>query len=234
MIDIWRAGTRGSFSNDWLDARFSFSFGGYHDPERVRWGALRVLNDDVVQPSRGFAPHPHNDIETITYPLYGRIEHRDSLGNHHVYGRGRIQRMSAGRGIVHSEMNASAIEPERHLQVWFLSAEPGGEPECELRVIPDEQKRDCWRIIASPDGRAGSARVRQDALMYASLLSADKTIAYQLGPERIGYLHVVSGQLRLADGAELTEGDGARLGAGTFLDMQALAPSEALLFDLSF
>jgi redox-sensitive bicupin YhaK (pirin superfamily) len=232
MIDIRRAETRGAIANDWLDARFSFSFGGYQDPDRIQWGPLRALNDDIVQPARGFAPHGHTDIETITYPLYGRIEHRDSLGNHHVYGRGQIQRMSAGRGIVHSETNPSPTEPERHLQIWFLPARSGGDPECELSEIPDSEKQDRWRIIASPDGRAGSARVRQDVMMYACMLGAAKTLAHKLEAGRIGYLHLVSGCLRLADGTELKEGDAVCLNAGAVVEVEAIAPAEALLFDL--
>lgn len=232
MIEVRRAATRGAFRNDWLDARFSFSFGNYQDAGRMRWGALRALNDDVVQPGRGFAPHAHSDIETITYPLSGQIEHRDSIGNHHVYGRGQVQRMSAGRGIVHSEMNASATAPERHLQIWFLPAQQGGEPECEISTIPDEEKRDRWRVIASPDGREGSARVRQDVFMYASLLSAEKTLTFGLRAGRIGYLHVASGRLLLPDAIELGAGDGACVSGGS-LHLQAHSPAEILLFDLA-
>jgi hypothetical protein len=233
MTEIRRANTRGTLANDWLDARFSFSFGGYQDAQRVRWGPLRALNDDIVQPSRGFAPHAHTDIETITYPLYGQIEHRDSLGNHHVYGRGQIQRMSAGTGIVHSEMNPSDTDPERHLQIWFLPAQSGGEPECELSDIPESEKQDRWRIIASPDGREGTARVRQGVMMYACLLGADKTLAYRLAAGRLGYLHLISGRMRIGNDIELAEGDAMCFDAGAFVEVQALAPLEALLFDLA-
>jgi redox-sensitive bicupin YhaK (pirin superfamily) len=198
----------------------------------VQWGALRALNDDLVQPGKGFAPHPHQDIETVTYPLHGRIEHRDNLGNRHVYGRGQVQRMSAGSGIVHSEMNVSASEPERHLQIWFFPAAAGGAPECELRAISDEEKRNCWRKIASSDGSDGSLRVRQNVAMYACLLDSGHALAYRFGATRLGYLHIVSGQLRLPDGSELTEGDGMCMPAGASLALHALAPSEALLFDL--
>lgn len=230
---IRRARDRGALENDWLQARFSFSFANYQDPNHVSWGPLRALNDDLVAAGRGFGPHGHRDIETITYPIRGTIRHTDNLGNDYVFGRGQIQRMSAGTGVIHSEMNASAQEAERHLQIWLYPSRPGLPPSCELVDIDESSLENRWRPIASPDGREGSATVQQEALVYASRLSPGSRIEYALRPERLGYLHVVDGALLANEELQLQAGDGLRIDHGQQLSIAA-SPSgaEVLLFDL--
>lgn len=224
---------RGAIENDWLQARFSFSFADYHDPNHVHWGSLRALNDDVVAPGHGFDWHAHHDIETITYPINGQIHHTDSLGNDYTFGRGQLLRMSAGSGISHSEMNASDHVEERHLQIWFYPRQRGHPPSCELVEIDEASKRNRWRVVASPDGRDGSATVQQNAIMHASTLSQGVELTYQLDSHRLGYLHVVSGEITVGPSLVLLSGDGLRFTDEGKLTLTALSPNaELLLFDL--
>lgn len=230
---ILRAHQRGAQETDWLQARFSFSFGDYHDPNHTHWGSLRALNDDWVAPGRGFAWHGHRDIETLTYSIHGRIHHTDSLGNDYVFGPGELHRMSAGTGIAHAEMNASDTEPERHLQIWLYPRSRGASPSCERVRIDEASKRDRWRVIASPDGRDGSATVQQDALLFASRLTQGAPLDYRLQEHRLGYLHVVSGELHVDPALLLRAGDGLRFTHHEGLALVAKSPdTEVLLFDL--
>ena len=230
---VRRAHQRGAQESDWLQARFSFSFGDYDDPNHTHWGALRALNDDWVAPGRGFAWHGHRDIETLTYPIHGRIHHTDSLGNDYVFGPGEVHRMSAGTGVAHAEMNASDTEPERHLQIWFYPRSRGASPSCERVRIDEASKRDRWRVIASPDGRDGSATVQQDALIFASRPTQGTSLRYALEEHRLGYLHVVSGELRVDPALLLNAGDGLRFTHHEGLAIVAESPdTEVLLFDL--
>lgn len=230
---IRRARQRGTLETDWLHARFSFSFGDYHDPNHTHWGSLRALNDDWVAPGRGFAWHGHRDIESLTYPIHGHIRHSDSLGNDYVFGPGELHRMSAGTGVVHAEMNASDSEPERHLQIWLYPRSRGESPGCELVRIDADSKRDRWRLIASSDGREGSVTVRQDARIFASLLTETCALRYALGEHRLGYLHVVAGDLRVGPEVQLHAGDGLRFTHHEALSIAATSPdTEVLLFDL--
>jgi len=230
---IRRAHQRGTQETDWLRARFSFSFGDYRDPNHTHWGSLRALNDDWVAPGRGFAWHGHRDIESLTYPIHGRIHHTDSLGNDYVFGPGELHRMSAGTGVAHAEMNASGTEPERHLQIWLYPRERGASPGCERVRIDENSKRDRWCLIASPDGREGSATVGQDARIFVSRLAQGRSLDYGLEEHRLGYLHVVAGELRVDRGVLLHAGDALRFTHHDALAVEAEAPdTEVLLFDL--
>lgn len=230
---VRRAHQRGAQETEWLQARFSFSFADYHDPNHTHWGSLRALNDDWVAPGRGFAWHGHRDIETLTYPIHGRIHHTDSLGNDYVFGPGEVHRMSAGTGVAHAEMNASQTAPERHLQIWLYPRSRGASPSCERVRIDEASKRDRWRVIASPDGRDGSATVQQDALLFASRLTQGASLRYALEERRLGYLHVVSGELRVDPALRLRAGDGLRFTHHEPVAIVAAAPdTEVLLFDL--
>jgi len=230
---IRRAHQRGVQETDWLVARFSFSFGDYHDPNHTHWGSLRALNEDWVAPGRGFAWHGHRDIESLTYPIQGRIHHTDDLGNDYVFGPGQVHRMSAGTGVAHAEMNASDTEPERHLQIWLYPRNRGTAPACELVRIDDKSKRNRWRVIASADGRQGSLTVGQDALIFATLLSAGASLTYELAAHRLGYLHVIAGELSVGPSLRLRAGDALRFTHEEPLAISAVAPdTEALLFDL--
>lgn len=228
-----RAHQRGAMENEWLQARFSFSFADYQDPNHTHWGSLRALNEDWVAPGGGFLPHGHRDIETLTYPLQGRIHHTDSLGNDWVFGRGEILHMSAGTGLEHSEMNASRSEPERHLQIWLYPRSRGSTPQCALTRIDETVKQERWCPIASPDGREGSATVQQNALIFASRPGLGTHLGYQLAQHRLGYLHVISGDVQVTPGLLLRTGDGLRFSHREHLELVGASDdAEVLLFDL--
>lgn len=230
---IRRARDRGMHETEWLHARFSFSFGDYQDPNHMHWGSLRALNEDWVAPGRGFPWHGHRDIESLTYPIQGRIQHTDDQGNAYEFGPGQLHRMSAGSGIVHTEMNASDTEPERHLQIWLYPRQRGTAPQCELVSIDEAARRNRWSLIASPDGRGGSATIGQDALLFTTRLKPGAALGHALETHRLGYLHLVAGELEVNAGTRLLAGDGLRFTHEEPLDLVAGANgAEALLFDL--
>lgn len=239
MIRLRQAHTRGRFRNDWLDARFSFSFGDYRDPAFDGYSDLMVFNDDRVAPGGGFAEHGHRDVEVMSYPIAGAVEHRDSLGNVAIMRPGDVHLMRAGRGIRHSEMNASRVDPEHHLQWWIRPARRGLEPAyARIRVGADEMHNQL-RPIATPEGGDGVLALAQDARVFAALVD-DAEIVYRPPAGRWTHLHVVAGTLRIGGGAEpasieLEAGDGVFVEdeAAVRLDNRGSAyPAEVLLFDL--
>lgn len=230
MIRIRKAEDRGAFRNHWLDARFTFSFGPYQDDRFQGYSDLLVLNDDRVQPGAGFGPHGHVDIEAISYPLAGSIVHRDNLGNRAHIGVGDVQHMTAGRGIAHSEMNASTREPEHHLQWWIAPAKSGLAPAHAVRHFSTEAKLNRLRLIASADGRDGSLAVPQDIRIFASVLRG-AALDYAPPTGRFTYLHVAAGSLALNDIA-LAEGDGAFIEQLPTLHLSAPSSAEVIVFDL--
>ena len=232
MITIRRAADRGHVDHGWLDARHSFSFGSYHDPDQMGFRDLRVINEDRIAAGRGFGTHPHRDMEIVTYPVSGALEHRDSMGNGAVLRAGEAQRMTAGRGITHSEFNHSAEETLHLLQIWILPAEKGTEPGWEQKEFPDADKRNVLRPIVAPDGRDGAMTIGQDAVMYASVLDAGRELAHDIPPGRHAWLQVIRGRLEL-DGHALGPGDGAAIGDERTLRMVAGEETELLLFDLN-
>src|SRR5262245_32286979 len=168
------AAARGQTELGWLDSRHSFSFGDYFDPDNMGFRSLRVINDDQVAPGQGFGMHPHRDMEIVTYVLSGALEHRDSLGTGEVIRPGEVQRMTAGTGIRHSEFNPSPTEPVHLLQIWLLPERRGLEPSYEQKAFPESERRNRWRLVASPDGRDGSVTIRQDAAMSVTTLDPGK------------------------------------------------------------
>lgn len=224
-----KAHDRGRSHHGWLDSRHTFSFASYYDPAQIGFRSLRVINDDRVAPGAGFPPHPHRDMEILTYVLEGAIAHRDSTGAGSVIEPGDLQRMTAGRGIVHSEMNASKTDPLRFLQIWILPRERGLEPGYEQRRFDDRDGR--LRLVASSDGRDGSVTVHQDVDLYAAVLAPGARVAHALAPARHAWLQVARGRLRAGD-VTLEEGDGLAT-RGESLDIEALTASELLLFDLA-
>jgi redox-sensitive bicupin YhaK (pirin superfamily) len=232
MIRIRGAAERGRFDHGWLDTRHTFSFGRYYDRRYMGFRALRVINEDWVQPGRGFGAHPHDNMEILTYVLEGELEHRDSLGNGGTIRPGELQRMTAGTGIVHSEANPSARDAVHLYQIWMLPEREGLEPSYEQRSIPEEERRNRLRLVASPDGRDGSLTIRQNASLYLGTLDAGKEVSHVLAPGRHAWLQVLRGTARV-DGRSLAEGDGAAISEETELSIKAEGASEVLVFDLA-
>jgi quercetin 2,3-dioxygenase len=230
MIKIRKAGERGHTQIGWLDSRHSFSFGDYYDPKQMGFSVLRVINDDVVAPARGFGTHPHRDMEILTYVTQGAVEHRDSIGTHGVIPAGEVQIMSAGTGIQHSEMNPSPSEPLRLLQIWMLPDAPGIKPRYEQRPLP-RPDHEGFALVASPDGRDGSLTIHQDVVIDAAFLPKDASVTRSLPPSRKAYVQMVRGGVTL-NGVALGPGDGAQIADESQLAFSATDDAELLLFDL--
>ena len=218
---------RGTANFGWLDSKHSFSFGNYYDPEHMGVSALRVINDDTVTAGAGFGKHGHRDMEIISYVLDGAIEHKDSEGNQFVVNAGEVQRMSAGKGITHSEFNHSQDDALRFLQIWIIPNKMGIEPEYEQKLIEQNGK---ITPLASPDGVDGSLTIHQDATMYRISLGAGEGISLNTD-KRPGYLHVIEGSAS-ANEIEVNQGDGL----GVYQETLQLNANEngltALWFDL--
>jgi quercetin 2,3-dioxygenase len=232
MIRLRPADTRGRVRNHWLDARLSFSFGAYRDPAFDGYSDLLVLNDDRVAPGAGFEAHPHQDVEVMSYPVSGAVEHRDSLGNVALMQPGDVHLMRAGRGIVHSEMNASGREPEHHLQWWIRPAVRGLPPAYARLQVPRADKLGRWRLLASPDGADASLSIAQDARVWAAIVDGG-ALVFRAGAHRRIHLHVVRGTLAL-NGHGLSAGDGAFIEDEPPVTLSAATGvnAEVLLFDL--
>ena len=232
MQTIIPSETRGSADHGWLKAKHTFSFADYYDPERVHFGALRVINEDRVAPSQGFGTHPHRDMEIVTYPISGAIEHKDSMGNGTVIPAGEVQRMTAGTGVLHSEFNHSQDEELHLLQIWFLPEINNLEPGYEQKAVPREEKLNRLRLIGSRDGRDGSLTIHQDVDLYASILEAGNTVQLDgVGDRRI-FVQVVAGDIDV-NGAQLSAGDGLQLTDAGEVVVSASSESEFLLFNLA-
>ncbi len=231
-IRVRRAAERGHARYDWLDTWHTFSFDTYYDPAFTGFRALRVINEDRVQPGEGFGMHGHRDMEIITYVLEGALEHRDSLGTGSVLRPGEFQRMSAGTGIRHGEFNPSPTEPVHLYQIWLLPNQKGLSPSYEQKSVPETERRGRLRLVASPDGRDGSLLIHQDAQVYLSTLDADQEIKHELQPGRHAWLQVLRGAVEL-NGHALATSDGAAVGDETGLSIRAIVASEVMLFDLA-
>jgi quercetin 2,3-dioxygenase len=232
MIKIRQANERGHFDHGWLDTYHTFSFGDYDDPAHRGFRALRVINEDVVQPGRGFGMHPHQDMEIVTLVLEGALTHKDSLGHAGVIRAGDLQRMTAGTGIWHSEANSSASEPVHLYQIWLFPETNGLEPSYEQKQVIDPKHHDTKRLVASHDGREGSLRIQQDADLYLASLAHDEPVIHELPPGRHAWLQVLRGEADL-NGHRLRAGDGAAATDEHVLHLRADRPAEVLLFDLN-
>src|SRR5437764_14433058 len=188
MITIRPGQERGGGDHGWLNTRHTFSFDQYYDPRFMGFRALRVINEDVVAPSAGFPTHPHRDMEIITYILEGKLEHKDSLGTGSIILPGDGQRMTAGRGIRHSELNPSQTDPVHLLQIWILPEKNGLEPGYEQKSFPETEKRGKLRVVASRDGREGSVKINQDAQLYVTLLGSGDQVTHNFETNRYGWL----------------------------------------------
>ncbi|HWB10224.1 MAG TPA: pirin family protein [Pirellulales bacterium] len=231
MIKVRKSSERGHFDHGWLDTYHTFSFGDYYDPDQMGFRSLRVINEDRVEPGRGFGMHGHRDMEIVTYVVSGALEHKDSMSNGSIIRPGQFQRMTAGTGVRHSEFNPSDKEPVHLYQIWILPARKGLQPSYEELALGDEQKRDRWRLVASPDGADGSLTIHQDARLYLASLSPGQAISRDLEVGRAGWLQVIGGNVNVA-GHRLAAGDGAGIAAEKAVSVLAETESEVLLFDL--
>jgi len=231
MIRIRPSDERGSAELDWLQSRHTFSFADYHDPRYMGFRTLRVINEDRVAPGKGFGLHPHRDMEIVTWVLSGALEHRDSLGNGSVIRPGDAQRMSAGSGIVHSEMNPSPDEPVHLLQIWILPEKRGITPGYEERRFDEASRRGKLKLIASPDGAEDSLVIHTDARVYDGVLDRGDEVALDL-TGRHAWAQIARGGVRLASGEQLSQGDGAAWSGEPELRLVATEPAEVVVFDL--
>jgi len=231
MIDILKSEERGHADHGWLNTRFTFSFADYFDPKHVHFRTLRVMNDDRVAGGGGFPMHPHADMEIVTYVLEGALQHKDSMGNGSVIKPGDIQYMSAGTGVTHSEFNASKTEPVHLYQIWMFPEKKGLKPVYDQKNFSDAEKRGKLRLIASPDGRDGSVKIRQDNELYATVLGEGESVKHTLKPERHAYVQVARGSVTL-NGKALETGDGAAISAEKAVELTGVKDAEVLLFDL--
>ena len=233
MIKVRRSDSRGHANHGWLDTHHTFSFGDFYDAEHMGFRSLRVINEDRVAAGRGFGAHPHRDMEIVSYVISGKLAHRDSLGHEEVLGPNEIQRMSAGTGVRHSEFNGSETEPAHFFQVWLEPARRGAEPSYEQVAFAAEEKRDRFRLLASPEKAEGAAEIGQDARLSVAELAAGKQLRYALAERRGAWLQVVSGAVRL-NGTVLEAGDGASVEEEPELRIEGVgAANEVLLFDLA-
>jgi redox-sensitive bicupin YhaK (pirin superfamily) len=229
-IDIRRAHERGVAEFDWLNSRHTFSFGDYYDPRRMGFGPLRVINEDRVEPGRGFAPHSHQNMEILSWVLDGALQHKDSLGTTSVIKPGEMQRMTAGTGVTHSEFNPSRRDKVHFLQIWILPEKNGLAPGYEQKTFTDLDNR--LRLVASRDARDGSVQVHQDADLYAARLKPGGRVSHAFKAGRLGWLQVARGSVT-ANGQALEEGDAVSLEGPGELAVEGKAAAEVLLFDMA-
>lgn len=231
MFDIIRSDSRGHADHGWLNAKHTFSFAGYHNPDRVHFGPLRVINEDQVAPGKGFDTHPHRDMEILTYPIAGAIEHKDSMGNGTVIRAGDVQRMTAGTGVLHSEFNHSPVDPLHLLQIWIIPEQNNLQPGYEQTHFSREAKLNQLRLIASRDGRDGSVTLHQAVDLYASVLEPGRSLQHDTSDENAVFVQVVAGDLAV-NGEQLQSGDGVQIRHTDRLTLVADTESEFLLFDM--
>ena len=232
MIQVRRHEDRGHADHGWLNARHTFSFASFRDPEYMGFRSLRVMNEDRIAPGQGFGTHPHSDMEIVTYVLEGALEHKDSMGNGEVLRPGEFQRMSAGTGITHSEFNPSSTEPTHLYQIWLLPDRKGIEPSYEQKRFDDGGMTNQLRLVASPNAELGSLQIHQDARIHLAKLDAGKQVTHHLAAERHAWLQVLRGELTL-NGISLNTSDGAAISDEALLTVQATTDAEMMLFDLA-
>jgi len=234
MITIRRSEERGHANHGWLDTSYSFSFADYYDPKHMGFRDLRVINEDRVAAGQGFGMHPHRDMEILTYIIDGELSHRDSMGRGATIRTNDVQRMSAGTGVMHSEVNQSA-KSVHLLQIWLLPEAEGLKPSYEDRTFTAEEKENQLCLIASHDGHEGSTTINQDASVYASLLDSGKSLELALKPGRHAWVQLVRGELDV-NGTKLVKGDGAAISGESELRLASVSgkgQAEFLLFDLA-
>ncbi len=236
MITLRKSAERGHALHGWLESWHSFSFADYHDPGHVRFGPLRVINEDIVQPGTGFDTHGHRDMEILTYVLDGTLRHRDSMGNTGDIRHGEIQLMRAGTGVMHSEFNPSPGEAVHLLQIWVFPDREGLAPGYWQKSVPVRENRGQWCLLVSPDAAHDASddalHIHQDARVSAAMLDGADALEYALAPARCAYLHVARGSLT-ANGRALAAGDALMYVDEDRVELSAGANAEVLLFDMA-
>lgn len=231
MLDIIRSEDRGGADHGWLQAKHTFSFAEYHNPERVHFGSLRVINEDRIAPGQGFGTHPHRDMEIVTYIIKGAIEHKDSMGNGTIIRAGEVQRMTAGTGVMHSEFNHSQEDELHLLQIWIFPERKNLEPGYEQTLFSREAKLNQLKLIGSRDGRDGSITIHQDVELYASVLEEGQSVTLDDVNDRRVFVQVVSGNVDV-NGSQLAAGDGGQIREASAVNIIARDEAELLLFNL--
>lgn len=231
MLTIRKAADRGGANHGWLYTKHTFSFANYYDPRHMGFRALRVINEDRVAPQSGFGTHGHRDMEIVTWVLSGAIEHRDSIGTVGTLRAGEMQRMTAGTGVMHSEMNRTD-EQLHFLQIWILPERQGLEPSYEQKRFAEDERRGRFRVVISPEGEDGSLRIHQDVKLYATLLEPGEKASHAISPGRHAWLQLARGAAAL-NGEAIRAGDGVAVSDESSLELVATEPVEALLFDLA-
>jgi redox-sensitive bicupin YhaK (pirin superfamily) len=232
MITIRKSKDRGHANHGWLDSRHTFSFADYHDPDHMGFRSLRVINEDRVRPGAGFGTHGHRDMEILSYVLSGSLAHKDSMGNGSVLTAGDVQRMSAGTGVRHSEMNPSLEDPVHFLQIWILPEREGLEPGYEEANLSDDDKRGRLRLIGSGKPNDGALRIHQDVDLYGTVLDPGQDAQLDMRAGRHAWVQVIRGDVSL-NGHDLHEGDGAAISEEEVVKLTARTETEVLLFDLA-
>lgn len=228
---IRRANERGHAEHGWLDSYHTFSFADYYDPNWMGFRSLRVINDDLVMPGKGFGMHPHRDMEIITYILSGALEHKDSMGNGRIIRPGEVQYMAAGTGVRHSEFNPSRDEAVRLLQIWILPDRKGVEPRYAEKSLVDAPPGR-FNLVTSKSGRDGSLAIHQDVDLYLARLETGAEVSHTFKPDRHAWLHVAEGEVRL-NGDVLRDGDAVALSQERKVELVGTKPAQVLLFDLN-
>jgi quercetin 2,3-dioxygenase len=231
MLNVRKSEERGYADHGWLKSRHSFSFGEYYDPNHIEFGVLRVINEDRVDPGEGFGTHGHRDMEILSYVLEGQLGHRDSMGNGSVIVPGDVQRMSAGTGVLHSEMNPSSSDPVHFLQIWIRPDAAGIAPSYEQKHFSAEEKRGRLRLVASENGADGSVRIHQDVRIYAGLFDGAERADLPLAAKRRIYVQLARGAVN-ANGVALAAGDGLKITDAPALMLSNGQAAEVLVFDM--
>jgi redox-sensitive bicupin YhaK (pirin superfamily) len=232
MITLRKSDDRGIGRHGWLTTRHTFSFANYYDPKHMGFRSLRVINEDTVEPARGFGAHHHDNMEIVSIVMEGALAHRDSTGGDGVLRRGEVQRMSAGTGVVHSEFNGSEKEPVHFFQIWIMPAEDGLKPGYEQKLFSDEERRGRLRLVVAPNGPDGALNIHQDARIYTAILSDGERVEHPVAKDRGVWVQVARGSIDV-NGTKLAQGDGAAIENESSLAITSKGESEILLFDLA-
>ncbi|MDP2302892.1 MAG: pirin family protein [Ignavibacteria bacterium] len=231
MITIKKSNERGKTKWEWLDSYHSFSFGEYYDPQNLHFGPLRVINDDIVAPGGGFPTHPHQNMEIVTYVLSGALEHKDSTGTHEVIRVGELQKMTAGKGVYHSEFNGSQNNSVHLLQIWIIPNKAGLEPSYDQRLWSVEERKNKLLKVASPNLNEDTIFINQDSSIYISSLEAGNDLSFSNEDGRGIYLHIISGEVEL-DNQIYTNGDAIQVTENEIFKLKAITDAELIAFEV--